>query len=82
MKTNVRTKTIVGAGALSRKKLIQIPKKEDKTVTKTEVDNMQVKSRVDKKAMDPGAINKPIERMIPTDDKVATIVNEIKISNK
>ena len=50
-------------------------------MTRTEIYSIVLKLRVARKAIDPGATNKPIDRIIPTDDKVATIVNEIKISN-
>ena len=34
-----------------------------------------------RKEIAPGAMRRPIDRIIPTDDKVATMVKEIKANN-
>ena len=80
MKKLVNTNIIVGAGALSIKKLMQSPIKLEAQVTRTEINIINSNLFVNKNAIEPGAIIRPIDSIIPTADKVATIVKEIMAS--
>ena len=81
MKMIVKIKMIVGAGALSIKKLMYTPNIPENTVTPIAIGNMRLNWFVNKNAIAPGAINKPIDRIIPTAESVATIVSEIIDNN-
>jgi hypothetical protein len=80
MKKAVSMRIIVGAGALSIKKLRYIPEKPDTRVTLTAINSIVLKLFVSRNAMAPGAINRPIDNIIPTADRVATMVREIAAS--
>ena len=71
----VRTKMIVGAGALSRKKLTYDPKSIENIHIKTEAHSIVEKRRTRRNALAPGAISNPIASIRPTEESVATIVN-------
>ena len=77
MKKPVNISMIVGAGALSIKKLRKMPKKPEIMVTITAIINIFSNRLVSKNAIAPGAINRPIDRMMPTAERVATIVSDI-----
>jgi len=53
---------------------------EDTNVTATAIINIRSNRFVSRKAIAPGAISRPIDRMIPTAESVATIVREINVS--
>ena len=72
----VRTKIIVGAGALLRKKLTYNPKSIENIHIRTEAHSIVENLRAIINAIAPGAISKPIASIIPTAESVAIIVNE------
>ncbi len=80
MNTKINTPVIinmmVGAGALSRKKLIYVPNNVLAMLTPTATINMLENLRVTKNAIAPGAINNPIARIMPVAASVATIVSD------
>ena len=67
---------IVGAGALSIKKLAYVPSSIDAIDTITETHSIVENLRMNKNAMAPGPISKPIARIRPAADSVATMVSE------
>ena len=75
-------KIIVGAGELSIKKLKYNPKKTEINVEKTDINCITKKFLLIKKAIEPGRIIKPIERIKPTVYKFETTIKEITIKNK
>ena len=80
MKKAVSMRIIVGAGALSMKKLKYIPEKLDTRVTLTAINSIVLKRVVSRNAIAPGTIKRPIDNIIPTADRVATMVREIVAS--
>ena len=67
---------MVGAGALSRKKLRYVPENIAPQQTITETQSIVENFRTSRKAIAPGAINNPIARTKPTAERVATIVSD------
>ena len=76
MKTVVITSTMVGAGALSMKKLRYTPRNEAETATRTEVRSIRPKRLVSKNAMAPGAIRRAMVRMMPVAFNAPTMVKD------
>ena len=54
-----------------------MPKKPEIIVTITAIINIFSNRLVSKNAIAPGAIKRPIDRMMPTAERVATIVSDI-----
>ena len=66
----------MGAGALLIKKLKYTPIKLDKIVINSATCNILKNCLVIKKAIAPGAIRRPMDKIIPETESVATIVRE------
>jgi len=67
---------IVGAGALSRKKLIYVPNIIEKIHITVDRQSIIENLRTKRKAVAPGAITNPIAKIRPAADNIAIIVNE------
>ena len=67
---------MVGAGALSMKKLRYVPRSMDAMHTPTAVSIMALKLRTTRNAIAPGAIRRPMARIRPAAVSVATMVSE------
>jgi hypothetical protein len=78
----VKTNIIVGAGALSIKKLKYVPKNIENTQIKTDMISILENCLVSRKAIAPGAIIKPTAKIKPVAERVITTVTEIIESNK
>ena len=70
------SKTIVGAGALSIKKLRYTPKQDAPTAIRTDVKSIGPNRFVRRNAMAPGAISIAIVRMMPVAFNAPTIVRD------
>ena len=72
---------IVGAGALSMKKLRYKPPNIENIFTKTEISSIELSRFDNRKAIAPGIMNKPIAKIKPTAFKVAMIARDNTANN-
>ena len=72
----VNTSTIVGAGALSKKKLKYVPESIEIIHMMTENQSIVAKLRATRKAIAPGAISRPTAKIRPVAANVVIIVIE------
>ena len=77
----VITKTIVGAGALSKKKLIEVPNSIEELHIITDTHSIVENFRTNRNDIAPGAINKLIAKIRPAADSMAMIVSESAANN-